>query len=203
MHQGSGLLGHQIDPVLRKAYRMSILSNSRLASLFVAGVLLLAASGCSEQTESPARRQYWYADPTLAEAKLARRTFTLGETSFAIDLPEAAVVEKEFVDHSTGRREVTIDLTRGKRLRQFALSTIRRKKGPSYDQRDALANGARLEYHIEETEGGMGGPHAELNGRMEIRSHVLWIDCWDQTTQRRYPGWCVPFLARLEIVERP
>jgi hypothetical protein len=174
---------------------MSIPANALTAGMcskfLFAAVLSLGASGCGEQPEPS-----WSSDSKLRDSKLVRSTFTLGGTSYAIVLPEAAVVG-HFGD------EVSFDLSKNRRVQGCRVATVPTAGSvATYDQRKVFANGARLQYHIDHAAGGgSGGPHAELSGRMEIGSHVLWVNSWDQHEGYRYPGWCVPYLARVEIVE--
>ena len=158
---------------------------------FIAAMMLFEFGRSGEQAEPS-----WSSDSKLSDAKLVRRTFTLGGTSFAVVVPEAAVVS-QFGD------QVRFDLSKNRRVQGCSVATVPTAGSvAAHDQRDVLANGARLEYRIaHDTGGGSGGPHAELSGRMEIGSHVLWVNSWDQNEGYRYPGWCVPYLARLEIVE--
>jgi hypothetical protein len=54
---------------------------------FVAVMMLFEWARSGEQAEPS-----WSSDLKLSDAKLVRRTFTLGGTSFAIVVPEAAIV---------------------------------------------------------------------------------------------------------------
>ena len=137
--------------------------------------------------------------PALPERALARLTFTLDGTSFAIFLPEAAIVSNSASGH-----EVRFALTKGKRLERLLVLAI---TSAAIDVGDhpkvMLANGARLEYQVkDDTGGGSGGPVAELIGRMNIGSLVLSVRCTDQEKSGRESDWCLPYLSRLEILAR-
>ncbi len=133
-----------------------------------------------------------------AQQALIRKTFALGDTSFAIFLPEAAVVGR-----SAGGDKVTFDLTKGERLeRSLTLATAPPEPGASADRDALLANGSRFEYAVEDDiGGGSGGPIARLSGRLAIGAHVLSVTCTDQDEWSREPAWCRPYLARLEVVK--
>jgi hypothetical protein len=139
--------------------------------------------------------------PPPADTPLARRIFTLGATSFAIDLPEASEI-RDFGDPS----DVTIyDFTRGKRLqRQIRIATASREPGANYDRQMAIAGSGHLEYQVTDNiGGGSGGPIGELTGRLKIGSRVLFIECTDQDgLGYTHPDWCLRYLDRLEIVQR-
>jgi hypothetical protein len=143
----------------------------------------------AQQTEPPAH----------PAATLARMTFKLGETSFAIFLPTDAVVRT-----SAGEQKITIDLTKGRRLERFLiLAIIPHEPGMIYDRTAVTATGGRLVFQVKDnTGGGSGGPVAELTGRMDIGSIALSVTCTDQDEWSRKPDWCLPYLNRLEIVER-
>jgi hypothetical protein len=72
------------------------------SNFFIAALRVLGASGCGEQAKLPA---LWQADPRLADAKLARTTFTLGGTSIAISAARHLLWRQliEPVLHLTGR----------------------------------------------------------------------------------------------------
>jgi hypothetical protein len=154
-------------------------------------MLLSGMAGCFAQTEPHAR----------PEAKLARMTFALGETTFAILLPEVDEIKP-----AAGVLAVTIyDFTRGKRLqRQIRIGTGPRDPGASHDRMMALGGG-RLDYQVTDfIGGGSAGPIGELTGRLEIGSLVLFIECTDQDDLGyTHPDWCLPYLNRLEIVRVP
>ena len=137
--------------------------------------------------------------PALSKTTLARVTFRLDGTSFAIFLPEAARAS-----NSASGNEVRFDLTKGKRLERLLILAM---TSPAIEAGDhpkvMLANGARLEYQVkDDTGGGSGGPVAELIGRMNIGPLVLSVRCTDQEKWGRAPAWCLPYLGRLEILER-
>ena len=137
--------------------------------------------------------------PALPKTALKRLTFRLDGTSFAIFLPEAAIAS-----NSASGQEVRFDLTKGKRLERLLILA---KTSTTIDAGDhpkvTLANGARLEYQVkDDTGGGSGGPVAALIGRMNIGLLVLSVRCTDQEKWGREPDWCLPYLGRLEILER-
>jgi hypothetical protein len=175
---------------------MSIRSNAALAmwcpKFFIVILLLLCASGCDDQTAVPVT-------PAPSEPTLARMTFTLGGTSFAIFLPETATIHSP-----VSPDKVYIDLRKNSReQRVLILTTAPHDPGASYDQKKTLTNGGHLEYRTEDdTGGGMSGLIAELTGRMKIGSLVISVECTDQAKWSRKPEFCLPYLDRLEIVER-
>ena len=95
--------------------------------LAVVVVLLIAASGCGEQTQ-PAER------PKI----LGRAIFILGGTSLTIMLPEGA----EISNSASGAREITIrDVSKSKRLeRLLVIAATPRGFRASYDRVVTLAN---------------------------------------------------------------
>ena len=176
---------------------MSIRSNAALAmwcpKFFIVIVLLLCASGCDDQTAVPAT-------PAPSAPTLARMTFILGGKSFAIFLPEASVV-----DDSSSPGKVYIDPRKSTRLERVLILAIAPPgPGASYDQKFKLTKGGNLKYRtVDNTGGGSGGPIAQLTGQMEIGLLVLSVECTDQNELlSREPNWCLPYLDRLEIVER-
>lgn len=168
----------------------NVVVSRRRSAYAVVAMLLIGASGCGEPTP-PAERP----------KTLERTIFTLGETSLATMLPEGA----EISNSASGAHQTAIrDVSKSKRLeRLLVIAAAPSGFRASYDRRVILANGGRLEFQIkDDVGGGSGGPIAELAGRMEIDSHVFSITCTDQDEFRRDPSWCLPYLGRLEIVER-
>jgi hypothetical protein len=155
---------------------MSIRSNAAFARLcprfFIVILLLLGASACNEQAEVNVR----------PKPLLARMTFTLGGTSFAIFLPEASQIGSVGHDATSPDYKIYIDPMISTRLvRKLILAIAPNERSASYDHKVLLENGGRLEYSVlDNIGGGSGGPEAEITGRMEIGLLALSVTCHDQ-----------------------
>jgi hypothetical protein len=84
--------------------------------------------------------------------ELVRQTFRLGRTSFAIILPKTTIAS-----NSTSGLEVRFDLTKGKRLERWLILAMTSPGIHAGDQQKVLANGARLEYRVQDDTGGGSG----------------------------------------------
>src|ERR1700722_4201688 len=139
---------------------MSSRSDAALArpcpKLFVVIMLLLGASACNEQAEV-------HVPP---KPLLARMTFTLGGTSFAILLPEASQIGSVGHDATSPDYKIYIDPMTSTRLgRKIILAIAGNERSASYDYKVLLENGGRLEYSVlDDIGGGSGGPEAEITG---------------------------------------
>ena len=135
-----------------------------------------------------------------SDPPLVRKEVVLDGLTIALSIPEANAAR---VSVHGGR--IVIDFARNMRLQRlmFISRGAPKSGGPLGPKRD-LPSGGRLAYRLEDdTGGGSGGPIAELNGALELGKIELAVTCTDQSEWSRDPEWCLPFLARLEIVNPP
>jgi hypothetical protein len=93
------------------------------------------------------------ASDSRSGAAVERKMFTLGATTFAIDLPATAAIHGPSAGES-----VAFDLTKGRSLqRSLIFSTGDREAKDRFTGTENLANGVRLEYEIEHNTGGGRG----------------------------------------------
>jgi hypothetical protein len=168
---------------------VAVMNGRRKAAVAAACLFIFGAVACHAQTAVPRQPQ----------AALVRTTFMLGGTSFAIFLPSAAVLED-----STVPRRIYIDFRKNTRdQRTIIFTAASRNSDALYDQKARLMNGGQLQYRTDpNTGGGSSGAIAELSGRLEIGGLVIWVECTDQDKYYPKTEWCLPYLNRLEIVQR-
>lgn len=135
-----------------------------------------------------------------AEPPSVRREFALGDSKFAVALPETHANRVRMLD-----TRVIIDF--GKNMRLQRLLIIAReapRAGGPLGPKQVLASGGRLAYRVEDdTGGGSGGPIAELNGILELDAAEFHVTCTDQSEWHRDPEWCLPILAKIQLVKSP
>jgi hypothetical protein len=131
---------------------------------------------------------------------LVRKEVVIDGVTLILSIPEA---NAQRISVYGGR--ITIDFARNMRLQRLLI--LKRGAppagGPLGPKRE-LASGGRLSYRLEDdTGGGSGGPIAELNGVLEIGAVELAVTCTDQSEWSRDPEWCLPYVARIELVKVP
>lgn len=135
-----------------------------------------------------------------ADPPLLRKEVVLDGMTLAFFLPEANASRI-----SVRGARITIDFAKNMRLQRLLI--LKRGTPPAggpLGPRHDLAAGVRLSYRLEdETGGGSGGPIAELNGLLEIGAVELAVTCTDQSEWGADPEWCLPTLARIELVTAP
>jgi hypothetical protein len=138
--------------------------------------------------------------PRAADPPLVRKEVVLDGMTLTLSLPEANASRI-----SVRGDRITIDFARNMRLqRLLILKRGAPSAGGPLGPRHDLANGVRISYRLEDdTGGGSGGPIAELNGLLEVGAVELSVTCTDQSEWGGDPEWCLPIVARIELVKAP
>ncbi len=137
--------------------------------------------------------------------KLTRFEFDLGGVRYAISLPEDAAMR----DHGTDGVIFYARKTQ-RQQRIMVLLAAPRKPDQDFDQQHIMRDeNGRLDRdrtdrvvryrHLGQSDGGSGGAVEDIAGRIQIGSHVLFLECSDQGERSIHPTWCLDYIDSLAV----